>query len=155
MVKNILTEPLHSPKALLQKESTDRNCSFKYYTLLWFLVPEQVFSACGGVWPLSERMLSEGDGCFRLCSACSLLLDSYSRASWSFLLAFFSFFRRFWMIAETEKGSNKNQSSKYFMIRKDLRERIRANSDNDLANCWRGLKLIETFIRIFFLNFSH
>lgn len=52
------------------------------------------------VWPLSERMLSEGDGCFSVCSTCSLLLDSYSRASWSFLLAFFSFFRRFWMIAE-------------------------------------------------------
>lgn len=34
------------------------------------------------------------------CSTCSRRLDSNSKASWSFLLAFFSFFRRFCMVAK-------------------------------------------------------
>ena len=55
---------------------------------------------CVYVPPLRERRLSEGDVCLSVCSTCSRRLDSYSRASCSFLLAFFSFFRRFWIIAE-------------------------------------------------------
>lgn len=40
--------------------------------------------------------------CLRACSTCSLLFDSKSRASCSFLFTFFSFFRRFWMVVEEE-----------------------------------------------------
>lgn len=40
------------------------------------------------------------DECLRTSSTLSLLLDSNSRASCSFLLAFFSFLRRFWIEAE-------------------------------------------------------
>lgn len=44
---------------------------------------------------LRVRRLSVGDACFRVCSTCSRLFDSYSSASCSFFLAFFSFFNRF------------------------------------------------------------
>lgn len=45
------------------------------------------------------------DECLRASSTRSLLFDSNSRASCSFLLAFFSFLRRFWMEAvETQQG---------------------------------------------------
>lgn len=40
------------------------------------------------------------DEFFRASSTLSRLFDSNSSASCSFLLAFFSFFRRFWMEAE-------------------------------------------------------
>lgn len=48
------------------------------------------------------------DEFFRASSTLSLLLDSNSRASCSFLLAFFSFFRRFWMEAEETGARTKS-----------------------------------------------
>lgn len=88
--------------------------------------PLTVSSACEGsvssvtlmcAIPLSSSLLllllacsgsGEGedeDECLRASSTRSLLFDSNSRASCSFLLAFFSFFRRFWMEAvETQQG---------------------------------------------------
>lgn len=49
------------------------------------------------------------DECLRASSTLSLLFDSNSRASCSFLLAFFSFLRRFWMEAvETQQGYSRS-----------------------------------------------
>lgn len=58
------------------------------------------------------------DECLRASSTRSLLFDSNSRASCSFLLAFFSFLRRFWMEAvETQRG--------YFLPRRGTGARAR------------------------------
>lgn len=51
------------------------------------------------------RPLSLAVACFSACSTCSRRFDSNSKASWSFLLAFFSFFRRFCIVSKMWKSS--------------------------------------------------
>lgn len=62
------------------------------------------------------------DEFFRASSTLSLLLDSNSSASCSFLLAFFSFFRRFWMEARGTSQNYQHMDSKVLRLKEALNE---------------------------------
>jgi hypothetical protein len=80
-------------------------------------------------------MLSEGEGCLRVISTCSRLLDSYSSASCSFLLAFFSFFRRFWTMAGGGRGGRNGRGGR--------RERRKKRREWDCGGGGRGRGVVD------------
>lgn len=75
-------------------------CTGRVGVTLLCVIPLLLLLACSGSGEGEDE-----DECLRASSTLSLLFDSNSRASCSFLLAFFSFLRRFWMEAvETQQG---------------------------------------------------
>lgn len=89
------------------------------------------------------RPLSLVVACLRACSTCSRRFDSNSKASCSFLLDFFSFFRRFCMVAKmwkakqlTKHWSMKESCQFWWIINYWYREIYKCISRNTISFLW-------------------
>lgn len=77
------------------------------------------------------------DEFFRASSTLSLLLDSNSSASCSFLLAFFSFFRRFWIEAKGTSQNHHHMVSKKVFPANEKRFKTPIARESDLCSAVR------------------